>query len=48
MGITTIKVTSETLDIFRMARIVYQQKFKITKLNDDEYVRYLLRKQKNE
>jgi hypothetical protein len=42
MGITTIKVNSETLEIFRMARIVYQQKFKITKLNDDEYVRYLL------
>jgi hypothetical protein len=42
MGVTTIKVNSETLAILRMKKIVYQQKRKIPKLTDNEYVRYLL------
>ena len=42
MSTTTIKVETETLEAFRNKRIVYQAKNKITKMNDDEYVRYLL------
>jgi hypothetical protein len=46
MTSTTIKVESETLEIFRNNRISYQAKNKVTKMNDDAFVRYLLGKQK--
>ena len=46
MTSTTIKVESETLELFRSNRITYQAKHKITKMNDDVFVRYLLGKQK--
>ena len=42
MTSTTIKVESETLELFRNNRIQYQAKHKISKLNDDGFVRYLL------
>jgi|TARA_R110000822_G_scaffold8232_2_gene32639 hypothetical protein len=42
MTSTTIKVESETLELFRNYRIQYQAKHKISKLNDDVFVRYLL------
>jgi len=42
MTSTTIKVESETLELFRNYRIQYQAKHKISKLNDDGFVRYLL------
>jgi hypothetical protein len=45
---TTIKVEPETLEAFRNKRIAYLYKNKITKMNDDEYVRYLLGETKNE
>tara|TARA_R110000824_G_scaffold129778_1_gene291358 strand:+ start:2405 stop:2548 length:144 start_codon:yes stop_codon:yes gene_type:complete len=46
MTSTTIKVESETLELFRNYRISYQAKNKVTKMNDDAFVRYLLGKQK--
>jgi hypothetical protein len=42
MTSTTIKVESETLEIFRSNRISYQAKNKVIKMNDDAFVRYLL------
>tara|TARA_R110000751_G_scaffold60973_1_gene126961 strand:- start:949 stop:1092 length:144 start_codon:yes stop_codon:yes gene_type:complete len=46
MATTTIKVESETLELFRNYRIVYQAKHKISKLNDDAFVKYLLSEKK--